>query len=189
MEEKRNKWVCIGLCCGAFICIGGLHDFYLKRWGWGIIKLLTFDFLWIGAIYDIYKMLTDNYSDNIKTKWDKPIDPEERARIQKMIEESDHEGYKKTMSWVIGSESQKSWANKVLDRKVEMINDLIINSYYKDLITEEEGNYFREVVEKEILRKNDANWWIDNRYDQTRVLLHKLVKYDDKAMDILEKMA
>ena len=106
-----------------------------------------------------------------------------------MIEESDHEGYKKTMSWVIGSESQKSWANKVLDRKVEMINDLIINSYYKDLITEEEGNYFREVVEKEILRKNDANWWIDNRYDQTRVLLHKLVKYDDKAMDILEKMA
>ena len=68
MEEKRNKWVCIGLCCGAFICIGGLHDFYLKRWGWGIIKLLTFDFLWIGAIYDIYKMLTDNYSDNIKTK-------------------------------------------------------------------------------------------------------------------------
>lgn len=41
----------------------GIHDFYLGNTGWGIAKLLTLNFLGIGSLIDLIKMVTGSYRD------------------------------------------------------------------------------------------------------------------------------
>ncbi len=41
----------------------GIHDFYLGNTGWGVAKLLTLNFLGIGSLIDLIKMVTGSYHD------------------------------------------------------------------------------------------------------------------------------
>lgn len=57
----KKKSTCIGLCCLGFIGLGGMHDFYLHRYGIGTLKLLTMNFFIIGTFVDLFKLSKEDY--------------------------------------------------------------------------------------------------------------------------------
>ena len=59
--RKKNKKVALFLCALGFLGLGGIHDFYLGNVDEGIEKLMTFNWLFIGTIYDIILIKVDNY--------------------------------------------------------------------------------------------------------------------------------
>jgi len=67
MEESR-RWILLVFLC-AFFGIFGLHRFVEKRWGSGILYLLTLGFLGIGVISDLISLFTEKFLDKQK----KPI--------------------------------------------------------------------------------------------------------------------
>lgn len=62
-SDKEKKTALI-LCCIGFVGIGGLHDFYLGKFGSGIIKLFTANWFFFGTIIDLIKISSGSYKDN-----------------------------------------------------------------------------------------------------------------------------
>lgn len=62
----KDKTTCLILCGLGIIGLGGLHDFYLKNIGKGLIKLFTYNFFFIGTIVDFYRIYKDKYSFKIR---------------------------------------------------------------------------------------------------------------------------
>lgn len=61
-SDKSKKTTTI-LCCIGFLCICGLHDFYLGSIKKGLIKLFTINWFYIGNIVDLIKILNGTYLD------------------------------------------------------------------------------------------------------------------------------
>ena len=192
--EKKNISICILLCCGAFIGLGGLHDFYLKRWGWAVAKLLTFDFLWVGAIYDLKLLLKDEYSSDIADKWDKKYakehDPAKTKELgEEYAEDITNNDYRDTsIRWTAGSDNQVAWADSIVQGYVEKVNALIENAFDNNRITPEEGRYFARSVECAFQIKDNANFWIDNRKKSVDKILEKILEDNTRALEILKKL-
>lgn len=64
ITSDKNKGTAMGLCCLGFICIGGIHDFYLGNYGKGIIKLVTANWFMVGTLLDLIKIASGGYKDN-----------------------------------------------------------------------------------------------------------------------------
>lgn len=64
ISSDKSKGTALGLCCLGFVCVGGIHDFYLGNYGKGLIKLLTANFFMIGTIFDLIKIASGGYKDN-----------------------------------------------------------------------------------------------------------------------------
>jgi len=64
ITSDKSKQTALILCLLGFIGIGGIHDFYLGKYGAGIIKLLTVNIFGIGTILDLIKISSGGYRDN-----------------------------------------------------------------------------------------------------------------------------
>lgn len=64
ITSDKSKHTALLLC--AFGGIMGLHDFYLGRFGSGILKLFTGNFFCFGWIIDLFKIAAGGYQDNAK---------------------------------------------------------------------------------------------------------------------------
>ena len=60
-KENYDKNKLMILCSIGFIGIGGLHDFYLRNIGKGIIKFFTMDWFLIGTVIDLIKIYNNSY--------------------------------------------------------------------------------------------------------------------------------
>ena len=56
-----NKKTALILCSLGFIGLGGIHDFYLGKFGSGIVKLLTISWFLFGTIIDLVRLSNDSY--------------------------------------------------------------------------------------------------------------------------------
>ncbi len=64
ITSDKSKQTALILCLLGFLGIGGIHDFYLGKYGAGIIKLLTANIFGIGTILDLIKISSGGYRDN-----------------------------------------------------------------------------------------------------------------------------
>ena len=64
ISSDKSKKTAMILCAIGFFGFGGLHDFYLGKIGAGFIKLITLNFLMIGTIIDLIKIVSGSYLDN-----------------------------------------------------------------------------------------------------------------------------
>lgn len=61
--SDKKKGTALILC--IFLGWMGAHYFYVGRIGRGIVSLLTFNFIGIGWIVDIFKILLGSFKDNV----------------------------------------------------------------------------------------------------------------------------
>ncbi len=65
ITSDKSKKKAILLACLGFVGLGGIHDFYLGRYGMGILKLFTLNFCMFGTILDLINLASGSYRDNI----------------------------------------------------------------------------------------------------------------------------
>ena len=61
-SHKQRKTALI-LCLLGFVGLGGLHYFYVGRYGRGILYFLTAGFFLIGTVIDLLKILPGSFED------------------------------------------------------------------------------------------------------------------------------
>ena len=64
ITSDKSKQTALILCLLGFLGIGGIHDFYLGKFGAGIIKLFTANWFMIGTLIDLIKISSGGYKDN-----------------------------------------------------------------------------------------------------------------------------
>ena len=64
ITSDKSKQTTLILCLLGFLGIGGIHDFYLGKFGAGIIKLFTMNWFMLGTILDLIKIASGGYKDN-----------------------------------------------------------------------------------------------------------------------------
>lgn len=72
-KSDRSRGIATILCALGFICVAGIHRFYVGRVGTGILWLLTGGLFGIGTIIDFVMLLTGDFTDinGLKvTDWD-----------------------------------------------------------------------------------------------------------------------
>lgn len=62
--SDKSKKTALILCCLGYIGIGGLHHFYVGKYGKGFIYLITGGLFLIGTIIDTIKIATGCFRDN-----------------------------------------------------------------------------------------------------------------------------
>lgn len=62
--SDKKKGTALLLCCIGFLGFGGLHYFYVGRYGKGILYLLTGGLFVIGTILDLLKIASGGFTDN-----------------------------------------------------------------------------------------------------------------------------
>ena len=65
ITSDKSKKTALLLACLGFIGVGGIHDFYLGRYGMGILKLFTCNLIMFGTVIDVIKIASGSYTDNI----------------------------------------------------------------------------------------------------------------------------
>ena len=63
--SDKKRGTAIILCCLGFIGIGGLHYFYVGKWGKGFLYLFTMGLFLIGTVVDLIKLLLGSFRDNV----------------------------------------------------------------------------------------------------------------------------
>ena len=61
--SDKSKTTALILC--IFLGLFGAHYFYVGRIGRGVVALFTLDFFMIGWIFDIIKIATGGFKDNV----------------------------------------------------------------------------------------------------------------------------
>ena len=62
-SSDRSRWTAFWLC--LFLGPLGAHLFYVGRVGRAVLYLFTFGFFGIGWIFDLYKIFTGSFRDNV----------------------------------------------------------------------------------------------------------------------------
>lgn len=60
-KSKKTALIC---CALGFVGLGGIHDFYVGKYGKGFIKLCTMNWFMLGTIIDLIKIASGSYLDN-----------------------------------------------------------------------------------------------------------------------------
>lgn len=63
--SDKNKKTALLLCCLGFLGIGGIHYFYVGRYGKGLLFLFTGGFFLIGTILDLMAIASGSFRDNV----------------------------------------------------------------------------------------------------------------------------
>lgn len=63
-ENISDKNAFIALLLTLIVPLPGIQSFYAGRWGRGIAQLLTFNFLFIGLIYDLIMICVGKFKDS-----------------------------------------------------------------------------------------------------------------------------
>lgn len=63
-SDKSKKTAKI-MCCLGFLGLGGLHYFYVGRYGKGILYFCTFGMFFIGTVADLISISTGAFRDNV----------------------------------------------------------------------------------------------------------------------------
>lgn len=63
--SDKKKGTALGLCCLGYIGIGGIHYFYVGRYGKGILYLITCGMFFIGTVIDTIKIASGGFVDNV----------------------------------------------------------------------------------------------------------------------------
>lgn len=63
-SDKSKKTAMI-LCCLGFAGIGGLHYFYVGKYGKGLLYLCTVGFFMVGTIKDTISIASGGFRDNV----------------------------------------------------------------------------------------------------------------------------
>ncbi|MBR5678021.1 MAG: TM2 domain-containing protein [Paludibacteraceae bacterium] len=63
-SDKSKKQAMI-LCCIGFAGIGGLHYFYVGKYGKGLLYLFTLGFFFIGTVKDLITIASGGFTDNV----------------------------------------------------------------------------------------------------------------------------
>ena len=173
----KNKWICIALCCCAFICLGGLHDFYLGRKTMALLKLFTMDFFLIGAIIDLIMLFNNLYCTDL-------IDYGYKSSYiqSKTSDEASYRVSNEGIEWKSGSDKQIDWAEEIVAGTMRSAKDLLKS----DKITEDDKEYVLSTLEAKITDFDDANWWIDNRNESLIKKLNMILDDDENAKEIIE---
>lgn len=177
----KNKTIAIILCCMGFVGIGGLHDFYLGRTGWGIVKLLTANFLMIGTVIDLINLFKNKYSYYFA------VSNENSEIVNKIVENA--KSNRKSIQWYEGTEKQIEWAERLVQNFVKEMNDLISEKCENGTITEDEGIKLKEAIEEGIVKKDEASYWIDSRNDSFKKKAYEILDFEEEAKNIFRKMA
>lgn len=53
------------LCCIGLIGIGGLHYFYVGKYGKGLLYFFTLGMFWFGTVGDLIKISTGSFRENV----------------------------------------------------------------------------------------------------------------------------
>lgn len=62
-SSDKSKFTAILLCCLGFIGFAGFHRLYVGKFLSGILYLITFGFLLLGTIIDLFLLLMGQFSD------------------------------------------------------------------------------------------------------------------------------
>lgn len=150
----------------------------------GIAKLLTFNFFFIGQIWDLYLLFHNQY-EGLETK----TPTQTNYPSEDLSYESEATYGDSGMVWEKGSEKQIDWADSLTKRYLREINEIIEKSYNDGLITEDEGTKFAQALGKELENQNDANFWINYRDESPKQLTKIILEDNPELLEILDKMA
>ena len=64
VKSEKSKKKALGLCCLGFVCLAGLHYFYVGRIGKGLVYLFTCGWFLIGTIADVIKIAGGGFLDS-----------------------------------------------------------------------------------------------------------------------------
>ena len=62
--SDKSKKTALILCCIGFAGIGGLHYFYVGKYGKGLLYFFTVGFFFIGTIKDAINIASGGFKDN-----------------------------------------------------------------------------------------------------------------------------
>lgn len=63
--SDKKKGTALLLCCIGFVGVGGLHYFYVGRYGKGLLYICTCGLCFIGTIMDLIKIASGGFTDNV----------------------------------------------------------------------------------------------------------------------------
>lgn len=161
------------------------------------MKLLTLNFFVIGTLWDLLRICADAYNVNIKgtekAKMDQLLSgiykPANNTNIADLNEyESEYKTTDCGISWSAGSDKQIDWADRIVQRYVKKMNEMIASSFEEGLITEDEGKKLAGAIGKSTELQDDANWWIDNRDEKPKDLTMMLLEDDPECLNIAKKL-
>lgn len=184
---KKDRSLCILLCSIGICGVGGLHDFYLGCYWLGIIKLFTINFFGIGTLIDLILLITNSYYITPKQPQVQQYRPQTTSQptyAPASIDRVSEEG----ITWQTGTDSQIDWAEDVVRKFMEQVNELIDEAIEKDKLGSDEGAELLSSIEYAITSKDDANWWIDNRSLGTKKLAKELFDFDDEEQILIMKL-
>lgn len=164
----------------------------------GIIKLFTFNFLWVGMIIDLFLLITNKYDPRVEGYKGKKKEKQENISldIQEQPQESitldiqeQPQEKKNSLIMEYGSEAQIDWANRVAKSFVEDMNDLQQANFDDGKITMQESDLLTDRLTEAVVNQTDANWWLDTRNQSLKKRCYELLEDDEEAKNIVRKMA
>ncbi len=63
--SDKKKGTALVLCCLGFFGLGGLHYFYVGKYGEGFTYLFTVGWFGFGTAVDLFKIATGSFTDNV----------------------------------------------------------------------------------------------------------------------------
>ena len=186
----KSKELCIVLCCLGFVGLGGLHDFYLNKIGWGIAKLLTCNFLFIGTIYDLLKLTagqydmgttnTQYYSNPAQTYYNNQYSytpPQQPYNNYTNYYPETNSGYDSTE---IDDTDDRDADFKYLNTE-RIIGEKIDRAVTKGIITKDEADKLTKTLEKE-MKKKTKQFWCMNKKEKTYELCANIIASADNEI-------
>lgn len=93
------------------------------------------------------------------------------------------------IEWKYGTDKQIDWAERLVRGLIKGANTYLEREVTKGQITDEEKDVVLISLDKNIIKNNDASWWIDNREEPILTKLEDICFSDPEAYKILQKTA
>lgn len=190
--KKKNGLIAFILCCFGFVGFGGLHDFYIGNYLMGVVKLLTFNFLFIGTIKDLKGIITGQYDSSLYNPLEEFILEKqlEHNRKNPVVKPDSTSTYSELfgMDFSEGSDAQISWAKDLVSKYVENLKYALKTSVEEERISQADADRLEQKILHEILYLDNASWWIDRRYYGFKKLSYTILEDEEELKDIMRNV-